>query len=812
MSKSISGSGSLNLTVQELRFLEIKASLISAINATIDGLLTAVNANFTGLVTITDLTISGTVTVENITVLDTLTAEYIIANQGITGDLTGKVNVETTASTNQGALRLPMIDADTSGGTSSGGDGLLSSSHKLRFDESTGTLIVSDYISVPTLSVETQAYILPVTSNTDTEYKVAMFGNLNVLTGDSITYNCFQNRLTVPNLQVTGGLEITPATSNADIEYAVTFFGLNNALTGNSMTFNPLNNRLTVTDLQATDNVTIGDDLTVSGNTSIKALNNTTANFNNRIPFINGDSTDTGVLVSRGNFNYNTSSQTLNCGTFNGTLNGSVSNAVTIGTQDITASGTITICSKDKTATSELCRLLFLDGQSTIGTNYDIVRDDFLYYKPNDTLLVGNSIRGQVQMITPLLVLLGANNSNGRIDIYDDGTAVRNRYFHPNGHLFVDGNVINSNKLFMTNTTQTRVYNPLQCDGDVTVSGTLTASVLNIGTQTATNFSVVNDITVGGDTILSNVPTASGSTPLSIMLLGANKIQRGSITFNPLSNILSTTNIGLTGNLLSSLITTTGNGSIGGDLVVTGNGSIGGDLVVTDDTSIGGDLTVGKQFIGSNTTLPLGYTIIYHATSYDCDSSGTWGLDNNILLYTTSSSGASPTVYQYGKDVSWTAGTTTLKGAINFYSDVGTNSISYWGLMENKYAGLYRVRVSLIFQNDDNTRITPKIYIQKRIQVVTGIFAYVDEPQISTGIDYARHDVGEIVTLTCEGVVRLAATYNVLRIKTLLKRQPNTSPPTWPDTTVNWSASDINIDMQFLGEATNSTGEFIDAL
>ena len=415
-------------------------------------------------------------------------------------------------------------------------------------------------------------------------------------------------------------------------------------------------------------------------------------------------------------------------------------------------------------------------------------------------------------MITPLLVLLGANNSNGRIDIYDDGTAVRNRYFHPNGHLFVDGNVINSNKLFMTNTTQTRVYNPLQCDGDVTVSGTLTASVLNIGTQTATNFSVVNDITVGGDTILSNVPTASGSTPLSIMLLGANKIQRGSITFNPLSNILSTTNIGLTGNLLSSLITTTGNGSIGGDLVVTGNGSIGGDLVVTDDTSIGGDLTVGKQFIGSNTTLPLGYTIIYHATSYDSASSGTWGLDNSILLHTTSSSGASPTVYQYGKDVSWTAGTTTLKGAINFYSDAGTNSISYWGLMENKYAGLYRVRVSLVFQNESTLRLTPKIYIQKRIQVVTGIFAYVDEPQISTGIDYARHDVGEIVTLTCEGVVRLAATYNFLRINTLLESHAVNSPPTWPDSTTAWSARDINIDMQFLGEATNSTGEFIDAL
>ena len=100
MSKSISGSGSLNLTVQELRFLEIKATLISAINATIDNLLTAVNANFTGLVTITDLTISGTVTVQNLTVLQNMTAQYITASQGITGDLTGAVNIETTTPTN----------------------------------------------------------------------------------------------------------------------------------------------------------------------------------------------------------------------------------------------------------------------------------------------------------------------------------------------------------------------------------------------------------------------------------------------------------------------------------------------------------------------------------------------------------------------------------------------------------------------------------------------------------------------------------------------------------------------------------------
>jgi hypothetical protein len=102
--------------------------------------------------------------------------------------------------------------------------------------------------------------------------------------------------------------------------------------------------------------------------------------------------------------------------------------------------------------------------------------------------------------------------------------------------------------------------------------------------------------------------------------------------------------------------------------------------------------------------------------------------------------------------------------------------------------------------------------MQKRTQIAVGIYQYVDQPQISTGIDYARHDVGELVTLTCEGVVRLSSTVNFLRINTLLESHAVNSPPTWPDSTTAWSARDINIDIQFLGEATNSTGEFIDAL
>ena len=200
----------------------------------------------------------------------------------------------------------------------------------------------------------------------------------------------------------------------------------------------------------------------------------------------------------------------------------------------------------------ENCRLCFFDGASTTGSSYNIVKSGNLYFNHTNSILVTNRIQGQIQMNTPLFVMLvptaliGLPNAvNASIGLYNNSGTVLNRYQHAGGHLFMDGNV--GNNLIMTNTAQTRIYNDLQCDGDVSVTGTLTAGTMNIGTQTATNFSVDNDLTVEGDTILSNVPTASGITPLSILLLGTNKIQRGSITFNPLSNILSTTNIGLTG-------------------------------------------------------------------------------------------------------------------------------------------------------------------------------------------------------------------------------------------------------------------------
>ena len=71
----------------------------------------------------------------------------------------------------------------------------------------------------------------------------------------------------------------------------------------------------------------------------------------------------------------------------------------------------------------------------------------------------------------------------------------------------------------------------------------------------------------------------------------------------------------------------------------------------------------------------------------------------------------------------------------------------HWNLVSNAYVGIWKVRVSCIFQNLTTERQTPKIYLKK----YTGA-TWIEQPHISTAIDYARMDVGELVTLNSEGV------------------------------------------------------------
>lgn len=89
MSKSITGSGNLNLTVNELRFLEIVAVKISSTDATITNQLNGNNAIFTGTVSINNLVI-GTIEIEgalitgDLEVQGTTTLNTTIINDNLT--------------------------------------------------------------------------------------------------------------------------------------------------------------------------------------------------------------------------------------------------------------------------------------------------------------------------------------------------------------------------------------------------------------------------------------------------------------------------------------------------------------------------------------------------------------------------------------------------------------------------------------------------------------------------------------------------------------------------------------------------------
>ena len=799
MSKSITGSGSLNLTVQELRLLEIKASLISAINATIDNLLTAVNANFTGLVTITDLTISGTVTVDNITVLDTLTAEYIIANQGITGDLTGKVNVETTASTNQGALRLPMIDADTSGGTSSGGDGLLSSSHKLRFDESTGTLIVSDYISVPTLSVETQAYIMPVTSNTDTEYKVAMFGNLNVLTGDSITYNCFQNRLTVPNLQVTGGLEITPATSNAYIEYAVTFFGLNNALTGNSMTFNPLNNRLTVTDLQATDDVTIGDDLTVAGSTSlgvgvkIQTLNTIISQTCRLLCWDNAGSTTSKPVVTKDTLYYVGSTDTLHTPNVTATGDIDISGNVTTATLNSNTVNVAVLNSSTRINASIVAVAttgdFICDGTATFGDDCTISSSKDLFFTEASTTVSGD--KGVIKWDS-IGRLTGARSSalEARLEMVNETARP---------------NTVGNYQIQLT---------PNDVNLSTPASGKITQRINNIikSELNNTNFTVSTDMEITGDTTVTavNATTTPLNTNCRLLYMEGStltgRISGNGCYYNPDGDVLFANRLQGSEHSRSPefLISYTGQGNGQIKQVIHTdtelylqyqqtkghffkNGAVT-KLLITDaistfynDVDVKGDLVVLGSII--NGVLPLNYTqSISGIVGSFTLTSNMWGIDKEILF---TDNGSLYDMQTYGLNVkAWQKSSGT------------TGSFS---LVNNTFNGLWRWEIVIDVQyntSNSNARLNPKIYVERtRSGTAEKCFGSLGNGQ---GVYFRGANQVRQISVVGSGVVDCQSG-DVFKIKTLANLGQNTN---FGNQTILFDEKTFSIEWRYLSAST----------
>ena len=698
MSKSISGSGSLNLTVQELRLLEIKASVISAINATIDNLLTASNANFTGIVTVNNLTISGSVTVENIVILNTLTAQNIIVN--------GSSLIETPATVNEGRLRIPFIDVSNNGVTSNS-KGVLSSSDKLTFYQNTGTLVVSDYITAPIIAATSYASINPVTSTEDVEYRVSMFGNGNEMTGDvGYTYNCFENRLTLKHLQIDGGLTISgnsvlnTATFTGIVELdlvpninvnsytSILLHGDNNQINQDiSLSYNSSLNLLQAININSNGTITANtitcDNLTASAELSAQTLaiigNSVldTATFTgivelDLVPNINVNSYTSILLHGDNNeinqdisFSYNSSLNLLQ--SININANGYVT------TTTLTCD-TLTISNAPTDNADTASRKI-----PFIGSNGLLHASSNLYYVPDTQTLVSTNINSSTKISAEDIDVSGdivftngkifndpANNYMGLKAINSDGNTSLSGYSYnlalrENGHMFLNAS------------TQIRFY----------IFNTVSQASVEHMVLTTTSLRVKNDIladanlTCSGSVTIVNPLTSGVNRQCSLMFIddaGDNRIKvKPSMNFNPSTETLTVPTI------VSSELT------VNGDATITGTINCSGQVIL-------GSLPLNYIQILSGQTGSFTMTSIVNVN-------GIWGQNKQIMF---SSSASLYDMKVFGQDTkAW---------------QKSTGTTGNFSLISSTYNGMWHWDIVIDCQyntSNTNARINPKIYLER---------------------------------------------------------------------------------------------------
>jgi len=217
-----------------------------------------------------------------------------------------------------------------------------------------------------------------------------------------------------------------------------------------------------------------------------------------------------------------------------------------------------------------------------------------------------------------------------------------------------------------------------------------------------------------------------------------------------------------------------------------------------------------------NGTLPINYV-----QTFTCRDDGTqaayvaqdtlngWGNGTGIDWRTTAAQGASPTIYQYGANISDNTVTPILRGAINFQS----NNDKFF-LTNNDYAGWWYVDIHLLWQNLKGVRLMPRIDLGKQL---TPTSAIVTEPQVGQGAEYTRNDIGELSTLSISGPIYMASTDNRFGIRTYLvdpstQSNPDISvPPNWNDQTLEFRGLGLTISCKYLGLANNA-GETINTL
>jgi hypothetical protein len=282
---------------------------------------------------------------------------------------------------------------------------------------------------------------------------------------------------------------------------------------------------------------------------------------------------------------------------------------------------------------------------------------------------------------------------------------------------------------------------------------------------------------------------------------------------------LTTTNIGLTGNLTSSSLTTTtlttttlsattlnlsGDLTAGGDVFLTNLGNITTlktyELLVKDTATdavkkttgitAGANSTDGESFLNADQIktetiilngLPLNYTETYNTATWGTASSAAFGAGTFLLLPSTG------TLKQYGSLLNPSGGIFSFK-----------TSASEWGFTNSAYDGLYEINISCYFQNDSNVRVVPRLNLYRWRSG-----SYSQQLQLHADSSYIRMTAGKVNSIGLRGKIHLTSV-DTFRIPTLINNHSSTNFGSDQIAASLFDGTDFVISMTYLGKLTET--------
>jgi hypothetical protein len=587
-----------------------------------------------------------------------------------------------------------------------------------------------------------------------------------------------------------------------------------------------------------TNNLTVNGTFTLSGSLSIPSLQLTSLSSDTsstgNLPVLFKDANNN--VVINGDYTFKPSTGELRVtkviGNVTGNLTGNITGATSIGgNTDITGTlgvsgqitgnvtgnltgnvtGQVTLTAPNDT-NSDNNFIPFITGATNNGL---LSSNAQLFFNPNNQTLRSTNITAATNMTTPKLTLTGstydcqiktdtsgnnfgtfyhnekghilamgsnANNPTWRFRLYEDGAG--------NGVAQIYGRL----KVGEVALATTQAEYPLMIadyDGNAgtnTVKKTNTAASTQITCDPTTGALTVKSLTSGNVKLTATVPTGGNGFPILMHNGSSNDVKKSDNTckYDAVQQVFHVKNI--------TMDTT-------GEMYYKGQ-------------------TLDARFGGSGSVLPLNYTSVYSSrydssaaawtvhnitgftgddTDYSGSSTGRVFGHNNQIEWPTSSiyNGGQPKITEYGARVT----TYEYYGAINYFAGVGFYSGDQIRIQHNDYAGWWMIHISLLYQINSGYRHMPYIRLMK--QPSTGA-AYAEQPQVSQGVEYLRHQVGELSNLTIHGPIYFANTTTAFRIYTLFNEEGASSPPAWDNETTNYLGLGLNISLTFMGNSSSN--------